>query len=125
MAAALNAVPNRSDVLIDANIFIYGLSAQSAQCKAFLERCSREEITGIALYEILHEATHRFMIAEATQKGVFTGKPEKGAKYLAKHPEEVKPLADYWVNTLRLFSTECALSADGGGHCARCASRTG
>jgi predicted nucleic acid-binding protein len=108
VSEALQAIPAGSDVLIDANVFIYGLTAQSAQCKAFLERCSREEVTGISLYEILHETTHKFMIAEARAKGLFAG-PEKGAKYLSRHPEEVKLLADYWVNTLKLLALNVIL----------------
>jgi len=104
MAQLLAAVPDGSALLIDANVFIYGLTAKSPQCKALLERCSMEEVTGITLFEVLHEATHKFMIAEATQKGVFTGQPEKGAKYLATHPEQVKILSDYWTNAQRLLA---------------------
>lgn len=104
MAERLDSVPHGSDVLIDANVFIYGLTATSAQCKTFLERCSREEITGITLYEVVHEATHQFMIGEATRKGLFTGQAEKGAKHLSKNPGQVKVLTDYWVNTLRLLA---------------------
>jgi len=104
MAQVLTAVPAGSDLVIDTNVFVYGLTSQSPQCKAFLERCSNEEVTGITLFEVLHEATHKFMIAEATQKGVFTGKPERGAKYLAKHPAEVIALSDYWSNTQRLLA---------------------
>lgn len=104
MAGALDSVPNGSDVPIDANVFIYGLTAKSAQCKTFLERCSREEITGITLYEVVNDSTHKFMIGEARQKSLCTNQAEKGAKYLSKHPQEVKLLTDYWVNTLRLLS---------------------
>jgi predicted nucleic acid-binding protein len=103
MTELLDSVPNGSDVLVDANVLIYGLTAKSTQCKTLLERCSREEITGITLFEVVHEATHQFMIGEATQKGLFTGQAEKGAKHLSKHPEQVKVLTDYWVNTLRLL----------------------
>jgi predicted nucleic acid-binding protein len=109
MSEALDALPNRSDVLIDANVFIYGLTSQSAQCKAFLERCSREEVTGISLFEVLNDATHRFMLAEATAKGVFKVKPEKKVKYLNEHPDQVKLLTDYWINTLRLLSLNVML----------------
>ena len=100
MAEPLDSVPDGSDVLIDANVFVYGLTAKSAQCKTLLERCSREEVSGITLFEVLHEATHKFMIAEALQRGLFAGQ-EKGAKYLSKHPEQVKVLSDYWLNTVR------------------------
>lgn len=108
MPALLDTVPNGSDVLIDANIFIYGLTAKSTQCRTLLERCSREEVTGATLFEIMHEATHKFMIGEAQDKGLFTG-PEKGAKYLARHPEQVKTLSDYWTNTVRLLTLNILL----------------
>ncbi len=103
MAGTLDAIPNGSNLLIDANVFVYGLTAKSAQCKTLLERCSREEVAGITLFEIIHEATHKFMTGEALAKGLFAG-AEKGAKYLANHPEQVKLLTDYWVNTRRLLA---------------------
>lgn len=101
MPAPLNAVPDGSDVLIDANIFIYGLTAKSAQCKSFLARCSREEITGVALFESVNDATHQFMKGEAVQKGLCSG---QAMKYLSEHPEAVRKLTDYWVNTERFLA---------------------
>jgi predicted nucleic acid-binding protein len=102
MAAIFNAIPAGSNLLLDANIFVYGLTAQSAQCKTLLERCSNEEVFGITLFEIVHEAAHIFMLAEAKAKGLFTA-TEKGAKYLSRHPNDVKDLSDYWINTQRLL----------------------
>lgn len=101
MAELLDSVPNGSDVLVDANVFVYGLTAKSAQCKSLLERCSREEVSGVTLFEVVHEAAHQFMIAEGRQKGFFT---RQGASYLSTHPEQVKTLTDYWVNTVRLLA---------------------
>ncbi len=109
MAELLDAVPDGSDILLDTNIIVYGLTGISAQCKSLLERCSREDVTGITLFEIVHEATHKFMIAEARQKGIFSGQEEKGPKYLSKHPEQVKVLTDYWVNTVRLLALNLLL----------------
>ncbi len=101
MAQPLDAVPNGSNVLIDANVFIYGLTDTSAQCKRFLERCSREEVTGITLFEAVNNATHQFMKAEAIQKGLCAG---KALKYLSANPEQVKQLTDYWTNTQRILA---------------------
>jgi len=103
MADSFSAIPNGSHLLIDANIFVYGLTATSGQCKTLLERCSREEVAGITLFEIIHEATHKFMTGEALEKGLFAG-AEKGARYLDNHPEQVKLLTQYWVNTQRLLA---------------------
>jgi predicted nucleic acid-binding protein len=101
MADALDAIPNGSNVLIDTNIFLYGITDKSAQCKEFLRRCSSEELYGITLYEIVHEATHHFMVGEALAKGVAVAKV--GA-YLKKHPNAVKSLTDYWNNTETLLA---------------------
>lgn len=106
MASNLSSIPPGTNILIDANIFVYGLTAQSAQCKNFLERCSTEEISGITLFEVVHEATHVFMIAEGRAKGWYTS---AGAKYLANHPEQVKTLSDYWRNTERLLALNIVL----------------
>ncbi len=101
MAQSLDAVPSGSDLLIDVNVFVYGLTAKSAQCRALLERCSREDVAGITLYEVLHDATHLFMKGEAVEKGLCG---EKALNYLKAHPEEVKRLTDYWANTQRLLA---------------------
>ena len=103
---ALDTVPDGSNVLIDANVFIYALSNQSPQCKNFLSRCSREQIYGITLFGVVHDATHKFMIAEARSKGFATA---KARKYLSDHPEAVKQLTDYWVNTQRILALNLVL----------------
>ena len=102
MAQPLDAVPNGTNVFIDANVLVYGLTGTSAQCKTFLERCSREEVTGITLFEIVNNATHSFMKAEAVQKALCA---QKGAlAYLKGHPDQVRLLTDYWTNTRRLLA---------------------
>lgn len=101
MAEHLDAVPTGSDVLIDANVLIYGVTGASPQCKAFLERCSREEISGIALFESINDATHQFMKAEAIAKRLCS---TQAMRYLSEHPEKVKLLRDYWINTRRLLA---------------------
>lgn len=94
-------LPDRSFVLIDANIFIYGLTGQSNQCRQFLERCLREEVTGLALFETVNEVTHRFMIAEAFSKGLI---PSGGAKALKQNLQVIPDLTDYWRDTRRLLA---------------------
>lgn len=106
MASSLSSIPPGTNILIDANIFVYGLTAKSAQCKTFLERCSTEEIFGITIFEVVHEATHVFMIGEGKDKGLYAS---AGAKYLANHPGQVKTLSDYWRNTERLLALNIVL----------------
>jgi len=97
----LQQVPAGSNVFLDANIFIYGLSGQSAQCKQFLERCSREEVTGICLFEIVNEATHRFMLAEATSKRLIS---KESARELRRNFNIISSLTDYWRDTERILN---------------------
>jgi len=104
--AALDTIPDGSNVLIDANIFIYALSNRSDQCKNFLTRCAREQIYGITLHEVVHEATHKFMCAEAISKRLTASKPQK---YLSENPDEVKGLTDYWVNTQKILALNLVL----------------
>jgi predicted nucleic acid-binding protein len=98
---ALPNLPDRGFVLIDANIFIYALTGQSAECRHLIERCLHEEVTGIALFETVNEVTHRFMIAEALSKGLITA---GGAKALRGRFQQIPTLTDYWVNTERLLA---------------------
>lgn len=104
--AALDTVPVGSDILIDTNVFIYGLSNQSTQCKDFLERCSREQVFGITLYTVVNEATHRFMIAELRAKDLADKNP---VKYLSENPQKVKGLTDYWHNVEKLLALNLVL----------------
>jgi predicted nucleic acid-binding protein len=100
-ADSLPNLPDRSFIFIDANVFIYALTAQSVQCRQLFERCLREEVTGIALFETVNEVTHRFMIAEALSKGLITS---GGAKALRNKFQQIPTLADYWLNTQRMLA---------------------
>jgi predicted nucleic acid-binding protein len=98
---SLSTIPPGTDIFIDANIFIYGLNGESAQCLTLLERCSREEVTGISLFEIVNEATHKFMLAEARAKGVIRS---GGAEALKKQYAQIPALSDYWRDTQRILA---------------------
>ena len=94
-------LPQGSDVLIDANIFIYALSQVSPLCVAFLERCAREELLGVTTVEVVNEVTHKLMLTEALQKSHIT--KEQAAQLKAK-PNVVKTLTDYWTLASRIFA---------------------
>ncbi len=100
-ALPLEAIPGRSDVFVDANIFIYGLSGYSLECRRFLDRCYREELYGITLLETVNEATHRWMVAEAYAKGLISART---ARALREQPAVVALLSDYWRDTERLLA---------------------
>lgn len=87
--ALLPNLPDRTFVCIDANIFVYALTGRSAQCRQLIERCVREEVTGVVLFETVNEVTHRFMIAEAVAKGVITA---GGAKALRGKFQQIPAL---------------------------------
>jgi len=97
----IGALPVGSDVVIDANIFIYALSNRSQGCKAFLERCAREDILGITTVEVINEVTHRVMLAEAVAKGFIQ---RENASQLRAQSSTIKILSDYWTLVSRLFS---------------------
>jgi predicted nucleic acid-binding protein len=98
---SLSNLPDQSFVIIDANVFIYALSGQSAMCRQLFERCLREEVTGIALFETVNEVTHRLMIAEALSKGLITA---GGAKALRNKFQQITTLTDYWLDTQRILA---------------------
>ena len=99
--APLSQVPGGSNLFIDANIFIYALNGQSAECRQLLERCSREEVTGISLFEVLHEATHRLMLAEALSQGLIR---RESAAILRANFNLIGNLGDYWQDTQRILA---------------------
>ena len=94
-------LPDQSFVFVDANVLIYALTAQSGQCRQLVERCLREEVKGITLFETVNEVTHRFMVAEALSKGLITA---GGAKALRKRFQQIPILTDYWLNTERMLA---------------------
>jgi predicted nucleic acid-binding protein len=98
-------IPSASDAYIDANIFVYGLAGRSAHCLHFLERCSRDEITGITLFETVNEASHRFILAEAKSKDLVQN---ESARELRK-PGLISALSDYWLQTERILAMNLLL----------------
>ena len=98
----LTTLPAGSDVFVDANVFVLGLSGASPQCRQFLERCSVEEVIGISLFEIVNEATHQFMLAEARSKLLI---PQNGsARHLKQKWAIIPTLVDYWRDTERILA---------------------
>jgi predicted nucleic acid-binding protein len=65
-------LPARTDVFLDANVFIYAFGGHSTECHNLLERCSTEEVFGITTLDVIHEVTHRLMLIEAVATGIIT-----------------------------------------------------
>jgi hypothetical protein len=58
-------LPAGTHIFLDANIFICAFLGHSNQCRYLLGRCTTEEVLGITSLEVINEATHRMMLAEA------------------------------------------------------------
>jgi predicted nucleic acid-binding protein len=106
--ASLTAVPDGADLFLDANIFIYGLSNLSRQCEDLLSRCARQEVFGITSWDIIHEVTHRLMVAEAFRKGLIA---RARADDLRQRPTIVQALADYWSQVTQILNMNLAIIA--------------
>jgi predicted nucleic acid-binding protein len=61
----LTNLPRRSEVVIDANIFVYASLEVSRQCTEFLSRCSVEDVLAITTTDVVSDVCHRLMLAEA------------------------------------------------------------
>ena len=98
---SIERIPDGKDVFIDANILVYALNGRSIQCKRLLERCVNEQLTGICLFEIVNEATHKLMLAEARSKGLIS---KELASHLKQSHVVIRKLTDYWTETERILN---------------------
>jgi len=89
-------LPDYSNVLVDANIFINALNRTSPQCMRLLDRCVREQVSGVTTIEAVNEACHRLMLLEAVGAGIIS---KQSANSLKRKREAVKKLRRYWELT--------------------------
>ena len=78
----LKDIPPGTVVFIDADIFIYHFTGNSAECSEFLALCEEGELNGVTSTIVTAEVMHRLMLAEAE------------AKKLARAPQILKKLRD-------------------------------
>lgn len=97
---SLKSIPNDSDVLLDANIIIYAFARKSSECLDLLRRCANEEVVGITTLEVVNEATHKLMLAEALEKGFIT---KDNASQLKKQRTKIPLLTKYWTLISNIF----------------------
>jgi len=100
--STVRAIPPGADVLLDANVLVYALSAISPECVDLLRRCDTEDIAGFTTVEVISEVCHRLMIAEAFGKGLI-GRP--GMSALKGKNDLIRGLTDYWTQTQRLLDS--------------------
>jgi predicted nucleic acid-binding protein len=99
-------LPRGSNVLIDANVFIYALDRRSVQCRQLLDRCAREEISGMTTVEVINEVCHRLMLAEAVAAGDIT---RPAAILMKRKPAALIRLTRYWPLTESIFGLNLAI----------------
>lgn len=97
---SLSNIKRGSKVFIDANIFIYHFTGASKECSEFLKRCEQGELSGITSVSAILEVLHRLMMVEAVGKKLV--EPPNIVKKFQRHPEKVKLLKDYYINTRKI-----------------------
>lgn len=89
----LDSLQKGSEVIIDANIFIYAMRQQSKQCKTLLLRCANNELNGFLPVHVLAEIMHKLMISEARDNDWIYG--SNPARQLSESPDIAKKLFRY------------------------------
>jgi predicted nucleic acid-binding protein len=97
----INGLPAGASCLVDANIFIYHLSARSSECSEFMARIGRYEIQAFVTTTIIGEVLHRRMIAEALTKNLIS--PGQPLKKLKANPAAIQALSDYFAEVQDLL----------------------
>ncbi len=93
----LSSLPARSDVYIDANIFVYAMLGKSSECRALFARCETD-VFAYSDIRVLHDASHQVMLAEAAQTAPKWGSP----KNLKTNPTLIRSLTR-WQQQVRLM----------------------
>jgi len=91
--STLDDVPPGSRVFIDATVFVYHFCRASEQCRRFLGRCERGDVSGVTSVGVLLEVTHKLMVFEAIAAGLVSA--GRAVRRLREHPEIVRQLARY------------------------------
>jgi predicted nucleic acid-binding protein len=97
----LKDIPQGIEIFIDANIFIYHFTGNSAECSEVLARCENGELNGVTSAIVAAEVMHRMMLAEASLKKL--ARAPQIVKKLKERPEIVCRLADYFVAVQAIF----------------------
>jgi predicted nucleic acid-binding protein len=91
---SLANLPAGSEVLLDANVLIYGLIGRSRQCEVLMRRCASGDVSGFTTVDALADVSHRLMLHEAFHKGLIN---RQNAASLKGKPAIVSQLSDYWA----------------------------
>jgi predicted nucleic acid-binding protein len=97
----LKDIPAGLDVFIDANIFIYHFTGNSAECSEFLTRCEEGELNGATSATVAAEVMRRLMSAEAEFKK--QAKAPHILRRLKDNPDIVCRLTDYFAAVQAIY----------------------
>lgn len=96
----LTEIKAGESLFVDSNIFIYHFTGVSDECTDFLSRCERKELIGVTSVNVILEVLHRLLMIEAVRKELV--QPPNIVKKLSRHPEKLKQLNEYYVNTEKI-----------------------
>lgn len=97
----INHLPAGTNCLVDTNIFLYHLAAQSNDCRQFLARLGRGEISAYVTTSIIGELLHKRMVIEAVNTGLISG--SKPFEKLKRQPQLITQLSSYITEVTRLL----------------------
>lgn len=97
----INQLPSGTICLIDTNIFLYHLAAQSSDCRQILDRIARGEIYGYVTTPIIGELLHKRMVIEAVNGGLVGG--SKPLEKLKRQPQLITRLSIYITEIVQLL----------------------
>lgn len=89
----LSQIRNGELVVIDANILVYANQEKSQQSVQLLQRCSRNEVTGIVPMPMVGELMHTLMLIEARENGWID--KSYPSRVLSEKPDLVRRLTNY------------------------------
>jgi predicted nucleic acid-binding protein len=100
-SAGIPEIPVASRIFLDSNILVYGILGRSLECRTLLGRCAQGDVLGVISVEVIEEATHKLMLAEAKAEGLIR---EERAIHLVDKPEAIRKLKKYWHEVMTLLA---------------------
>src|SRR5689334_8216951 len=102
----LSAIPAGVEILVDANVLIYGVNFVSPECHDFLARCANRELSAFATVDVLADVCHRLMVSEAAGRRLI-GRPN--AANLQGKAHVIRQLTDYWQRLSEIRAANIAV----------------
>lgn len=97
----INQLPVATNCLVDTNVFLYHLAQQSNDCRQFIARIGRGEISAYVTTSIIAEMLHKRMVIEAVSTGIISG--SKPFEKLKKQPQLISRLTKYITEIAQLL----------------------